>query len=85
MSQPCAVSQGPHRVELKAGRTYFWCSCGSSRRQPFCDGSHAGTQFTPVRFTAPEDCETVLCGCKRTATGPFCDGAHDNVSAAVNC
>ncbi|HVW68073.1 MAG TPA: CDGSH iron-sulfur domain-containing protein [Steroidobacteraceae bacterium] len=69
---PAALA-GPCSVALKVGRTYFWCSCGRSRRQPFCDGSHAGTAFTPLRFAPSADHSAVLCGCKRTAAGPFCD------------
>jgi CDGSH-type Zn-finger protein len=76
MSDPVAAKQGPRCVELKAGRTYFWCSCGVSKRHPFCDGSHAGTQFTPLKFTAQEDGAAVLCGCKGTGTSPFCDCTH---------
>ena len=73
MSSPVAAKQGPHSVVLKVGRTYFWCACGRSQRQPFCDGSHAGTEFTPLKFAPGADSEAVLCGCKRTATSPFCD------------
>ena len=76
MSNP--VESGPCSVTLKVGRTYFWCACGRSARQPFCDGSHAGTGFTPVRFTTREDHKVVLCGCRRTAAGPFCDCTRDD-------
>jgi CDGSH-type Zn-finger protein/mannose-6-phosphate isomerase-like protein (cupin superfamily) len=81
MPDPLVAKQGPYFVELKAGRTYFWCACGRSARQPFCDGSHAGTGFTPMKFIAREDREAVLCGCKHTRAGPFCDGTHNNLSA----
>jgi len=67
-------------VELKAGRPYAWCACGRSARQPFCDGSHAGTGLEPVRFVAEADREVVLCGCKHTGNPPFCDGTHNNLS-----
>jgi CDGSH-type Zn-finger protein/mannose-6-phosphate isomerase-like protein (cupin superfamily) len=71
----------PYYQELKAGRTYFWCACGRSRNQPFCDGSHKGTPFTPIAYTAKQDGEEVLfCGCKHSRTPPFCDGAHNNLS-----
>jgi CDGSH-type Zn-finger protein len=73
MSDTLLAKQGPHSVALKVGRTYFWCACGRSQRQPFCDGSHAGTQFTPLRFCPDDNREAVLCGCKRTGTSPFCD------------
>lgn len=65
--------------EIKAGKRYLWCSCGRSKAQPFCDGSHAGTGFLPVAFTASRDEDVIFCGCKHTATPPFCDGAHSNL------
>jgi mannose-6-phosphate isomerase-like protein (cupin superfamily)/CDGSH-type Zn-finger protein len=65
--------------EVKAGRRYLWCSCGRSKTQPFCDGSHAGTDFLPLAFKAQEDEEVIFCGCKHTGTGPFCDGSHSNL------
>ncbi|XHS01154.1 hypothetical protein ACFB49_27560 [Sphingomonas sp. DBB INV C78] len=76
------ASRKPYYRELAAGRTYLWCACGRSKRQPFCDGrSHEGTGFEPIRYTATKDGEEVLfCGCKHTATAPFCDGAHSNLA-----
>jgi CDGSH-type Zn-finger protein/mannose-6-phosphate isomerase-like protein (cupin superfamily) len=65
--------------EVKAGKRYLWCSCGRSKTQPFCDGSHAGSGFLPVAFTAQRDEDVIFCGCKHTGTGPFCDGAHSNL------
>jgi CDGSH-type Zn-finger protein/mannose-6-phosphate isomerase-like protein (cupin superfamily) len=65
--------------ELKAGKRYLWCACGRSNSQPFCDGSHAGTEFQPVAFKAERDEEVIFCGCKHTGTGPFCDGTHSNL------
>ncbi|MCA8925641.1 MAG: CDGSH iron-sulfur domain-containing protein [Planctomycetes bacterium] len=61
--------------ELAAGE-YFWCTCGRSKNQPYCDGSHAGTTFRPQRFELTEAKKCALCTCKRTANGPYCDGAH---------
>ncbi|HXS22108.1 MAG TPA: cupin domain-containing protein [Steroidobacteraceae bacterium] len=69
----------PFLVTLEGGRTYFWCACGRSATQPFCDGSHLGTGFTPRRFVAPRTEEVLLCGCKHTSGAPFCDGAHTNL------
>jgi CDGSH-type Zn-finger protein/mannose-6-phosphate isomerase-like protein (cupin superfamily) len=65
--------------EVKAGKRYLWCACGRSQSQPFCDGSHAGTDFLPVVFKAERDEDVIFCGCKQTGTGPFCDGAHSNL------
>ncbi|MCP9475464.1 MAG: CDGSH iron-sulfur domain-containing protein [Nitrospira sp.] len=59
--------------------TYYWCSCGRSRDQPFCDGSHQGTEFEPVEFTVTEQKEVALCQCKRTKTPPYCDGTHQTL------
>lgn len=75
------ASRKPFYKELSAGRTYLWCRCGRSKRQPFCDGrSHEGTGFEPVRYTCETDGEEVLfCGCKQTSTPPFCDGTHSNL------
>lgn len=68
---------GPYEVEVKAGYTYYWCTCGKSADQPFCDGSHQGSKFEPLAYTAPEDASVWLCGCKRTGRPPFCDGSHN--------
>ncbi|MFM7272528.1 MAG: CDGSH iron-sulfur domain-containing protein, partial [Gammaproteobacteria bacterium] len=68
--------------ELRAGETLHWCSCGLSRTQPLCDGSHRGTALLPLRHVAPCDAEVLLCTCKRTRTPPFCDGAHNNLPGA---
>jgi len=65
--------------EIKAGQRYLWCSCGRSKTQPFCDGSHVGSGFLPVAFKAGRDEDVIFCGCKHTATPPFCDGAHSNL------
>ncbi len=73
MPELVATEQGPCNVALKVGRTYFWCACGRSQRQPFCDGSHAGSGFTPLSFTTQDDQDAVLCGCKSTANAPYCD------------
>lgn len=74
--KPHVAQKAPYAVEVAAGHTYYWCSCGLSKNQPFCDGSHKTTEFTPVAITA-EKTETIyLCGCKHSANGAFCDGSH---------
>jgi CDGSH-type Zn-finger protein/mannose-6-phosphate isomerase-like protein (cupin superfamily) len=65
--------------EIKAGKRYLWCSCGRSKTQPFCDGSHVGSGFLPVAFKAERDEDVIFCGCKHTGTRPFCDGTHSNL------
>jgi CDGSH-type Zn-finger protein/mannose-6-phosphate isomerase-like protein (cupin superfamily) len=79
MPDPVVARPKPCLVTLKGGRTYFWCRCGRSAKQPFCDGSHRGTGFEPEQFIAAADEEVLLCGCKHTGNAPFCDGAHNNV------
>lgn len=80
MPEPVVARRKPFLVEIQAGKTYLWCACGRSQRQPFCDGSHRGTGFQPARFVAEQDREAVLCGCKHTRNAPFCDGSHNNLS-----
>ena len=67
----------PVEVTVEAGKTYWWCACGLSKQQPFCDGSHKATQITPVRYKATETGARWFCVCKRTGTAPFCDGSHE--------
>ncbi|MBK6741600.1 MAG: CDGSH iron-sulfur domain-containing protein [Hydrogenophilales bacterium] len=75
MMDPIVAQKTPIQVELEPGE-YWWCACGRSKSQPFCDGSHDGTGITPVRMEIAEKSSVYLCGCKYTATPPFCDGAH---------
>jgi CDGSH-type Zn-finger protein len=75
-SKPVIVQKAPYAVDVEAGRTYWWCACGRSGKQPFCDGAHKGSDFTPAKFVA-EKTETVwFCGCKHSAAGAMCDGTH---------
>ena len=63
-------------VEVEKNKSYFWCSCGLSSKQPFCDGSHKNTEFSPVKFIADETKKMFFCTCKQTNNQPFCDGSH---------
>ena len=74
--QPAIGGTVPIAVEVEAGKDYWWCACGKSAKQPFCDGSHKGSEFTPLPFTAPETKRVFFCTCKRTAGQPLCDGSH---------
>ena len=76
MDKPQTAGRKPVKVELEAGESYFWCKCGKSANQPFCDGSHRGTSFTPLKFTAEESGDAFLCMCKQSDNAPFCDGTH---------
>ena len=80
MSEEAVIAQkAPYPVEVAEGKTYYWCACGRSKNQPFCDGSHQGTGFEPVAFTAEKTETAYLCGCKRTSNQPFCDGTHKSL------
>jgi CDGSH-type Zn-finger protein len=79
MSEADIPQKAPFKETEQQGKTYFWCSCGKSARQPFCDGSHKDTGFEPVKFTAEKDGEVYFCGCKATAKQPMCDGEHIKV------
>ena len=73
---PHIAQKAPYPVEVEAGKSYFWCACGKSAKQPFCDGSHKGGEFAPVKYTAEESKKVFFCGCKASAKAPLCDGAH---------
>lgn len=75
MGKATIAAKAPAILTLEPG-TYYWCSCGRSNSQPFCDGSHKGTEFEPVVFEITRSKQEALCQCKQTATPPFCDGTH---------
>ena len=77
MAKPEIAQKAPYPVEVTAGRKYWWCACGKSAKQPFCDGSHQGTEFTPVTFEAAATKTVYFCGCKATAKAPLFDGSHN--------
>jgi CDGSH-type Zn-finger protein len=74
--QETKSATGPIPIELTAGTTYYWCSCGRSKGQPFCDGSHKGTTYSPLAYTPEKSGIAYLCTCKKTASAPLCDGSH---------
>jgi CDGSH-type Zn-finger protein len=79
MSEPKIAARRPAVIELAAGR-HAYCSCGQSSKQPFCDGSHAGSEFRPVFFEMAEAKTVALCQCKHTGTAPYCDGTHKTLA-----
>ncbi len=74
----------PLAVDVEAGKSYWWCACGRSKKQPFCDGSHKGTQFTPVEWKAAKAEQAWFCACKRTGNRPLCDGSHKRLAAVLS-
>jgi CDGSH-type Zn-finger protein len=78
MTKPVCTQKSPYAVELAPG-DYYWCACGLSKNQPFCDGSHAPTDIVPQKFTVTEKETKYLCGCRSTGNSPFCDGSHSKL------
>ncbi len=76
MVEPVVAQKSPYPVDVEAGKTYFWCACGQSAKQPFCDGSHKGSGFEPLKYQAAAAATLYFCGCKKTASAPLCDGTH---------
>ena len=74
--QPLMARKSPYSVQVEGGKRYFWCACGRSASQPFCDGSHRGTDFSPVPYMAEKTEWVWFCGCKQTGSPPLCDGTH---------
>jgi CDGSH-type Zn-finger protein len=75
MNEPKIAARTPF-VQPTAAGTYYWCSCGQSKRQPFCDGSHKGSLFSPLKVDLTEAKTVAWCGCKHSKNGAFCDGSH---------
>ena len=76
MTERVVAAKTPMGVEVEAGKTYWWCRCGKSVRQPFCDGSHKGSDLAPARYDASANGKVWFCCCKQTASEPLCDGSH---------
>jgi len=79
MNEAVITQKSPYLVDVIQEKAYYWCSCGQSAKQPFCDGSHKGTDFNPVVFKATETKKMYFCGCKATSNQPFCDGTHNSL------
>jgi CDGSH-type Zn-finger protein len=78
MSEPVIADRKPCVLNLEPGE-YWWCTCGRSKKQPFCDGSHSGTGFSPMQFTITEAKTVAMCCCKHTNNAPYCDGSHSKL------
>lgn len=79
MAEPDMPQAEPYVVEVEEGKSYLWCRCGKSSRQPFCDSSHKGTEFTPLLYKAEKSQAVYFCGCKRSASAPLCDDTHETL------
>ncbi len=79
MAEPVIAAKVPIQIELEEGKNYLWCTCGKSSKQPLCDGSHKGSEFTPLKYTADKTRKAWMCACKNTSKGPFCDGTHSKL------
>lgn len=76
MSDPVIAQKEPIAIDVEAGKSYWWCACGKSQKQPFCDGSHKGSDFVPTEYKAEKDGKAFFCACKHSSKQPLCDGSH---------
>ena len=81
MDLPKVADTCPKKIQLEAGKKYAYCTCGLSENQPFCDGKHSGSEFTPIVFEVEESKEAHFCQCKKTGNAPYCDGSHNSIDA----
>ncbi|MBP9713419.1 MAG: CDGSH iron-sulfur domain-containing protein [Sterolibacterium sp.] len=79
MAEPVIAQKSPYPVVVEAGKSYWWCACGQSKNQPFCDGSHKGSEFSPVEYQADKNGPVYFCGCKHSKKGVLCDGTHNTL------
>ena len=79
MNQPIIAQKAPFPVAVEAGKTYYWCACGKSQTQPFCDGAHKGSGMNPTPFKAEKTTTVYFCGCKHSGNGALCDGSHSKL------
>jgi CDGSH-type Zn-finger protein len=76
MTEPIPAQKAPYKASVEEGRSYYWCACGRSKNQPFCDGSHAVTDIRPIHYKAEASKDLFFCGCKQSGNKPLCDGTH---------
>jgi CDGSH-type Zn-finger protein len=79
MSKPVIAQKAPYAIDVEAGKSYWWCACGKSAKQPFCDGAHKGSEFSPLEYKAEKAGTAYFCGCKATKKSPLCDGSHSKL------
>jgi CDGSH-type Zn-finger protein len=79
MTEPVITQKAPFGIEVEAGKSYYWCACGKSASQPFCDGSHKGSGISPVKYEATETKKVHFCGCRHSHNLPLCDGTHKSL------
>lgn len=80
MTKPTIAQYEPFPIEVEEGKEYYWCACGDSKNQPFCDGSHVGTEFMPLSYKSLSSETVYFCGCKQTSDAPECDGTHESLA-----
>lgn len=77
--EPQIAGTSPLHLDVEEGKSYWWCACGKSKNQPFCDGSHKGSTIVPVNWTASKTGKVFFCACKKTKRSPLCDGTHNSL------
>ena len=78
-TEPIIAQKSSYKVDVEKGKTYYWCACGLSTKQPFCDGSHIKTTLSPITYEASQTKSVYFCGCKKTVKSPLCDGTHKSL------